>query len=126
MQQVKWDGLGVVGVQQLLALLSQLREPAALAGDLGFSLLPHPRQCLAELRPHPLNLACRQPDLAVDALDGGLDQIDRDVGLLAAGSLHPPNAKEVGVLASIALGLDQAHPRSAASAVEGALEVVVV
>ncbi|HEY2717357.1 MAG TPA: hypothetical protein VGI73_14155 [Solirubrobacterales bacterium] len=126
MQEVERNRLGVVGVEQLLALLAELREAAALTGYLGFRLSAHPGHRLGELVPHPLDLAGGQPHLAVDALDRGLDQVDRDVGLLATRSPAAAEAEEVGVAAAIALGPGEAHAGAAAPAVERALQVVVV
>jgi hypothetical protein len=70
-------------------------------------------------------LACGA-DGGVGALDGALDEVDRDVGLLAAVAAHASDAEEVGVAAAVAFGVDEAHARAAACAVEGALEVVLV
>src|ERR1700742_1761711 len=126
MKKVERHRLGVVGVQQLLALLAELREAAALASDLGFRLLAHAGHRSAELCPDPLDLAGGQPDLAINALDGGLDQVDRDVGLVAAGTAAAAQAIEVGVAAAVALRPSEAHAGAAAPAVERALQVVVV
>ena len=125
-EKIDGDRAGVVGVKELLPLLADLGQTPALAGDLGLSLLAHPGQGTVELLPHRLRLRGRDHDLAVGVLDGGLDQVDGHVGLLAAGALHPPYAKEVGIAAAVAVGLDQAHPRAAAPAVQRPLQVVVV
>jgi hypothetical protein len=111
-------------VEELLALLSHLRESPPLAS--GFGLFAHPGECHLKLLPHKVGPLAFDGDIAVGVLDGRLDQIDPHVGLLAAGALHSADAEEVGVAAAVALRLDQAHPRTAATAVEGALQVVVV
>jgi hypothetical protein len=72
-------------VQQLLALLTHLGEAFALAGRQGFGLGAHPGHRLAQLLLDSLRLLARHADIAVDALNRGLDQIDGNVGLLAAG-----------------------------------------
>jgi hypothetical protein len=95
------DRAGVVGVQQLAALAFQLAHPpghqlpfadgAVLsAGELGVECGAQPRQSVrGEL------------DLLVQALDGGLQQVGRDVGLVAAGAglVLLPQAVEVEVAA---------------------------
>ncbi|HEX8754024.1 MAG TPA: hypothetical protein VF731_11480 [Solirubrobacterales bacterium] len=125
-QQVDRDRPGVVGVHQLLALLAELGEAAALAGSLGFGLLPHPRHRRGEPGADRFGLGGRDPHLPIGALDGGLDQVDRDMGLLAAGPLLSPDAEEVGVAPAVAVCVGEAHPRAAAPAVERSLEVVMV
>ncbi|HET7485471.1 MAG TPA: hypothetical protein VFJ64_08860 [Solirubrobacterales bacterium] len=125
-QQVDGDRSGVVGAQQLLALLAQLGEALALTGCLGFGLLAHPGHRLAQFLPHQLGLAARQLHLAVGALYRRLDQVDRDVGLLAARSPHSPGAIKVRIASAIAFRMDQPHPRATAPAVERALQVVAV
>ena len=85
-QQVDWHRPGVVGAQQLLALLGELGEATALPGSLGFRLLAHPGERGAELAPHRLDPVDGQANVAVGALDRRLDQVDWHVGLFAAGS----------------------------------------
>lgn len=64
--------------------------------------------------------------IGVKELPAFLDQIDWHVALFTAGSLHPPDAEEVGIPTSIPFRLDQAHPRTASTAVERALQIVVM
>lgn len=63
-----------------------------------------------------LGLLSRNRHLPICLLDGGLDQVDGHVGLLAAGALHPADAEEVRIATAVAVGLDQAHARAAAPA----------
>jgi hypothetical protein len=44
-------------------------------------------ECLVESLPHQRCLLARQANVAIDVLDSRLDQIDRHIGLLAAGAL---------------------------------------
>jgi hypothetical protein len=64
--------------------------------------------------------------VGVGALHGALDHVGGDVWLLAAVAAGAADAEEVGVGAAVAFGVGEAHAGVAASAVEGALEVVVV
>ncbi|HET7416290.1 MAG TPA: hypothetical protein VFJ61_01500 [Solirubrobacterales bacterium] len=125
-QKIDGHRARVVGVEELLALLIHLRQSPPLASGLGFGLLAYPGECHLKLLLHEIGLLALDGDIAVGVLDRRLDQIDGHVGLLAAGALHSADAEEVGVAAAVALRLDQAHPRTAATAVEGALQVMVV
>ncbi len=125
-QQVDWHRPRVVGVKELLALLGQPGDAAALAGGFGLGLRSHSGESLVHLLPHRLCLLVWHPNLAIGALHRRLDQVDGHVGLFAARALHPPDAEEIGVATAVAVCLDQAHSRAAAPAVERALQVVVV
>jgi hypothetical protein len=88
-------------VKQFPALLGELGEALALASGLGFGLPSHPGHSLAEFLPHRLGLLARQLHLAISTLHRRLDQVDRDVGLLAPGAPASALRRKRNLLAGV-------------------------
>jgi hypothetical protein len=64
-EEVEGYGALVVGVQELGALVGELREPALLTGSLFLGLLAHPGECVVELHADRLQVLGWQGDVHV-------------------------------------------------------------
>jgi hypothetical protein len=136
-EQVDWQRVGEVGIQQLALVSLDGADAPALASDFVFVVLAHPGDCLIERSPDlidvgdPLLLGggadLLELHVGVLADDLGLGAVGGEVGQAAAVAGDPPDAGEVGVdPASFALGLDEGQPRVTELADQAALEEVVV
>ncbi len=122
-EQIERDGIREVGSQQLAAFVFELREPAALASGLAFTLARLPVEIGEEVVPDGRKLLGRHLRRAVQLRDLVFDDLGGEVLEVAAVAFVAAEAEEVEVGA---LGERQAQPRAAPPAVDGALEVVGV
>nr|WP_228389095.1 hypothetical protein [Cumulibacter manganitolerans] len=127
-EQVQWDRVGVVGVQETFLFVL---EPVTVGGELvqlvglvGHEpvelVVQHPAECFA--------VSGRDLHSLVVALDHVLDVFDEDRATGAVGAFGvPAGADEVGVDVAVAVLRVRDHQPGAAGAAEhGAFEVVVV
>jgi hypothetical protein len=89
-QEVGGDRAGVVGVQQLLALLSEREQSAPLPRGFLLGLVAHAVERAVEQVADLLALAGRHADGGVEAFDGLLDSVDWHVALRAVGAFMRP------------------------------------
>ncbi|MGA8352879.1 MAG: hypothetical protein WB698_01770 [Solirubrobacteraceae bacterium] len=127
LEQIERDRVGIVGLEQLLALTLELAQSALLHTPLTLGVAAELRELLTQEGPQPDDLILGELHGRVVSDDGSLHPLDpRRSELAACRVTLPSTTDEVRIGAAVALSMVDDQASAALAAVDAALQVVRV